>query len=141
MSISVDQNQIQQDAKIEKDTTLFRLASPLYSSQSDLLNGKGANAGEGRYHRIQQPTSYVSNNALLCIAEVLYHMSRKAMNHLANNGAPSQWQKYAQILRHLVIFDMHEITELPSILVHFYRLIIKDINSKRSKSSRIEMSK
>ena len=112
MSISVDHHKIDQNGYIQKDTILFRLASPLYSSLPDFLNGKGALAGDGRYHRIHQLTSYVSDSAILCIAEVLYHMSRKAMAYLANKGSPSGWRSHARILRHLVVFDVHQISDL-----------------------------
>jgi len=90
MAIIIDSNKIDQDAQIEDGTILFRLASPLFSSQTDLLNGRGALKGRGRYHRIHQYTSYVSDNVLICMAELLYHMSRAAMKTLVNNGPPSQ---------------------------------------------------
>ena len=112
MAISVDPNKINQDAEIDEDTTLFRLALPLYSSQPDLLTGKAALRGEGRYHRIHQETSYVADSVLLCIAELLYHMSRDAMNVFVKNGTTSQWQKCAQVQRHLVVFDVHKIPDL-----------------------------
>jgi hypothetical protein len=112
MAILIDSAKIDQDAQIEDGTILFRLASPLYSSQTDLLNGRGALHGPGRYHRIHQHTSYVSDNALVCMAEVLYHMSRLAMNTLVNNGPPSQWQSRAQVSRHLVIFEASAISDL-----------------------------
>lgn len=112
MAISLDKNQIFQNAEIEGDTILFRLALPLYSSQADLLTGKAALRGEGRYHGIHQETSYVSDSALLCMAEILYHMSRDAMDVLVNNGTTTQWQNQAQVLRYLVIFDVHNISDL-----------------------------
>lgn len=112
LALRIDSRKIDQDAFVEKETILFRLAAPLYSSLSDLLNGKGALAGDGRYHRVHQFTSYVSDNILLCFAEILYHMSRKAMAHLAGNGLPAGWQNCAQIQRHLVIFEVNEIRDL-----------------------------
>jgi hypothetical protein len=88
------------------------LASPSFSSRSFLLNGRGADSGAGHYHVIQQTTSYVSDHVLLCMAEVLHHMARRAMKVLETNGPLSQWISHAHIVRQLVIFDVHGIPDL-----------------------------
>lgn len=112
MSIVVDKNGLNQDARIERNTVLFRLASPSFSSPTFLLNGRGADAGEGRYHVIQQTTSYVSDNVLLCMAEVLHHMARRSMRILENNGPLYQWHRNAHIVRQLVIFSVYDVPNL-----------------------------
>jgi len=112
VAIVIDRRKIGWAAHIGKGTTLFRLASLSYSSESDLLNGRGTYANEGRYHVHQQLTSYASNNVLVCITEILYHMSRRAMNFLINNGPISLWQAYAHQARKLVLFTVDQIPEL-----------------------------
>lgn len=101
-----------QDAYIQGDSTLFRLVSPPRSSVDELLNGKGAQKCEGRLHFIRQNTSYVSDNVILCMAEVLYHMSQRAMEGLANNYSGRVWQTCIQARKVLVIFDVKEIPDL-----------------------------
>jgi hypothetical protein len=79
-------NDVIQDTDIPPGTIVFRLTSPTWADEKFVLNGRGADQGEGRYHWIQQTTSYVSDNVLLCIAEKLYYMNREALRKLANNS-------------------------------------------------------
>lgn len=104
-----------QDAEIEAGTTLYRLASITFSSGPDLLNGRGAMAGEGRYHYVHQATSYCSDNVLVCFAEVLYHMSRQALDSLANNMPLATWLTRAVVPKHLVVFEIRAIPDLVNI--------------------------
>jgi hypothetical protein len=67
---------------------------------------------KGRCHGFHQPTSYVSNNVLLCMAEVLYHMSRSAMLTMANKGNARQWRDKASAHKDLVIFEAHRVDDL-----------------------------
>jgi hypothetical protein len=46
------------------------------------------------------------------MAEVLYHMSRQAMDVLVNNGPFTEWKNRAAVFRRLVIFRVHPIDNL-----------------------------
>jgi hypothetical protein len=101
-----------QDAVIEDGTRLYRISSPLFSSKSDVLNGRGALTQQGRYHQVHQFTSYCSDNVLVSISEILFHMSRHALRSLANNMPLASWLSRAVVPRHLVILEMSRIDSL-----------------------------
>src|SRR6266852_980678 len=102
-----------QDAVIEDGTLLFRIASPTYSSGSDVLNGRAALSGKGgRYHLIHQLTSDCSDNVLVSISELLYHINRHALESLANNMPMTMWLDRAIVPRHLVILEMSQLDNL-----------------------------
>lgn len=102
---------ISKDSKIEEDTKLFRITSPTYATDQFLLNGKGSLVSEGRYHIIHQRTSYASNNVLLCIAEVLFHMIHQSLKKLKNNSY-GEFKKEAHKEFVIVMFKCYEISDL-----------------------------
>lgn len=81
-------NKIYEDAEIGDDARLYRITSPTYATKSTLLNGRGANSGDGRFHVIQQLTSYSADNVLICIAEKLFYMHYISLRKLSNNSYP-----------------------------------------------------
>lgn len=104
-------NSIYQDAEVEEDAVLYRITTPSYADQQFLLNGGGSYKGEGRFHRIHQLTSYVSDNVLMCIAEKLFHMSYIALKKLRNNSY-IDFRREATRKQVLVVFECKNITDL-----------------------------
>jgi RES domain-containing protein len=101
----------QQASYVEAGTELFRLVDPTFASRDTLLNGKGALYREGRYHRAE-PTSYVADNVLLCMAEALSYMAYHASEVVSKNPIPLQWDANANEVRTLVVFAVHQIDKL-----------------------------
>lgn len=122
-NIKVDN--IVKSAEIEEDTTLFRIVSPGYATKKFLLNGKGSKIGEGRYHRIQQLASYVSDNIILCIAEKLFHMLHQSVKKLRNNSY-GEFKKEAHKDFVIVVFKCYKIMDIVNIdsseAYHLYQL-------------------
>jgi RES domain len=83
---SIRTDLIYPDSEIEPGTILYRITSATYADPAYLLNGRGALLGEGRFHRIQQLTSSISQNILVCFSEQLFYMSRSAIRKLSNNS-------------------------------------------------------
>jgi hypothetical protein len=102
---------VYQDTDIPAGTIVFRLTSPTWADQKLVLNGRGADHGSGRYHRIHQPTSYVSDNVLLNIGEKLYYMNRDALRKLANNSL-LEFKRAALRQEVIVILELDGISSL-----------------------------
>jgi RES domain-containing protein len=77
---------VYQDSMIGLGTVLYRVTTPTFAGLTELLNGKGADFGTGRWHRISQATSYASDNVLVCFAEKMFYMTKKATKKLLNNS-------------------------------------------------------
>jgi hypothetical protein len=101
-------------ATIESGTRLYRITSPSFVSKKFLLNGKGSMMGEGRYHFINEPTSYSSDNVLLCIAEKLFHMNNAALKKLKNSSY-GEFNGETSKKCILVVFKCKEINDLSNI--------------------------
>lgn len=66
----------------------------------------------GRYHRIQQRTTYCSNNILVSISEVLFHMYRKALDAISACLEYSHVAQYLFQPRVLVVFGVSQIDDM-----------------------------
>jgi RES domain-containing protein len=117
MAIDLDKNRIRQSATVETDTILFRIVYQKFATQSKLLNGQGGRWTQGRYNFRGSLTSYVADNALLCIAESLYHISRRAALHLRQSrkvrkSSVDFWRSIAATDKILVAFKSSLIKNL-----------------------------
>jgi RES domain-containing protein len=114
-----------QYSEIGGGTTLYRLTAPTFAGPTEVLNGAGANSGPGRYHRIQQPTTYASDNVLLCFAEKLYYMNKSSTKKLLNNSF-TEFRREAARDCSLVIFKSKQLKDLVHIAsseaLHRHRL-------------------
>src|SRR5262249_39427377 len=75
-------------ARIASGGYLYRLTSLAHSTAQDILSGGGTlnNPVPGRFNSPHQRTSYCANNVLICIAEVLYHMYRTALQRIESEA-------------------------------------------------------
>jgi RES domain-containing protein len=117
MAIDLDKNRIRQSATVETDTILFRIVYQKFATQSKLLNGQDGRWTQGRYNFRGSLTSYVADNALLCIAESLYHISRRAALHLrqsrkVHKSSVDFWRSIAATDKILVAFKSSLIKNL-----------------------------
>jgi hypothetical protein len=81
-----DPNNINHEAKLNNGAYLYRLTSITHSEIDDALNGGGPlkSSQPGRFNNPYERASYCANNTLVCIAEILYHMYRTALNRIEN---------------------------------------------------------
>jgi RES domain len=72
---------------IESGAYLYRITSENRNAFEFMLNGGGPLScdNSGRFHFAHQRTTYCANNALITIAEVLYHMYRTALHRVMAN--------------------------------------------------------
>jgi len=72
------------NAEVLPGAYLYRITSLSHCSHSDVLSGRGTLAvpGYGRFHAPHQPTSYCSNNVLVCLSEMLFHMYHTTLKRI-----------------------------------------------------------
>jgi RES domain-containing protein len=72
------------EAKLLSGAYLYRLTSVNHAAVDDILSGRGPEKSRqrGRFNAPQQKTSYCTNNALVCVSEVLYHMYRTVLDKI-----------------------------------------------------------
>jgi hypothetical protein len=102
-------------AKLHRGAYLYRLASILHCGRDEILTGNGPanSAANGRFNVAQQRISYCANNVLVCIAEVLYHMYRKALERIEHNPKEPHLIREALVdKRALAIFRVDDISDL-----------------------------
>jgi len=105
------------EASILPGAYLYKLGGLQHTGRPYLLSGGAPldNPGFGRFHGPQQRTSYCSNNVLLAIAEVLYHIYRSTLAEI-EAGTHSEPVKERTIrLRRLYAFQVKGITDLVNI--------------------------
>jgi RES domain-containing protein len=102
------------EASLEKGAFLYRLTSVNHAGLQDILSGKGPelSRAEGRFNAPQQKATYCTNNALVCIAEVLYHMYRVVLDLISNGMPYRQVQSSLHAERCLVVVRVKEIKDL-----------------------------
>jgi len=102
-------------AKICAGALLYRLGSINYSQRDALISGQtGVKSGRvGRWNFPQQSASYCSNNVLVCIAEVIYHLYRDVLDmfNVPNMSLADIIAKSKQI-RMLSVFTVNEIDKM-----------------------------
>lgn len=93
---------------------LYRVTSLHHANLEHALNGGGpANSNQpGRFHSPQQRTSYCANNVLVCIAEVLYHMYRMALQGVEGISEAAHIRSAFKDKRCLVVLRVSEIDNL-----------------------------
>lgn len=107
-------DQDNEDAAVMSGAVLYRIASLSHWGKDDVLSGAGAARGssDGRFHRINQLTSYCANNVIVCLAELLYHMYRKVLDGIRDRQHPRHINSWASADYRLVILSVDEINEL-----------------------------
>jgi RES domain-containing protein len=101
-------------ASILGGALLYRLTSIAHCSPSDVLSGRGPEKcrGFGRFNGPMQRTSYCTNNILVCIAEVLFHMYRSALDRLKDKMPYVEVASCLTQKRCLTVFSVDEIRDL-----------------------------
>lgn len=99
---------------IKGGAILFRFASLSHWDKNFLLSGEGAANGsnDGRFHRRYQRASYCANNAVICLAERLFHLQNELMVTIAKGGPFQSVLAACEYRGRLVIFSVKEIPDL-----------------------------
>lgn len=105
------------DVRIQDGATFYRLASISHCEEEDILSGDGPSKGDGRgrFHLCQQRASYFSDNILVCIAEVLYHMYRDVLVAISSGSVASIVRSKTTSEKALMVFQVREIDSLANI--------------------------
>ena len=110
-----DRDNSYHEASLEKGAFLYRLTSVNHAGLGDILSGKGPelSRAEGRFNAPQQKATYCTNNALVSIAEVLYHMYRVVLDRISNGLTSYRLiQSSIHAERCLVVVRVKEIKDL-----------------------------
>jgi hypothetical protein len=101
-------------ASILEGALLYRLTSVAHCGPSDVLSGRGPEKcrGYGRFNGPMQRTSYCTNNVLVCIAEVLFHMYRCALDRLKDRMPYEEVASWLSQKRCLTVFGVDGIKDL-----------------------------
>jgi RES domain-containing protein len=99
-------------ASIGDGAVLYRITTPIHSDPTFILNGRGAKRTVGRFNEPGQETSYCANNCLGAVAEMLFHLYRKALDVIAHERDPDLIRRAVDIVRVLVIFRTEHIDDL-----------------------------
>jgi RES domain-containing protein len=102
------------NANIKSKAILFRLASHIHSDKTQILSGNGTTKCRtiGRFHGPQQRATYCSNNILVCISEILYHIYRGLLNHIEIKAKYPILRNLVRTERALCVFNVKEINDL-----------------------------
>jgi len=102
------------EAEIKERAILYRLTSLSHNTPDTILNGRGpvASRQKGRFHKPDQLTTYCSNNVVVSLAEVLFHMYRDLLNQLGKASGYALIRSQMSKLRSLVVFRVRGIKEL-----------------------------
>jgi RES domain-containing protein len=109
-----DRNNAYHEATLLQGAYLYRLTSVNHAAIGDILSGqcpekKHAN---GRFNAPQQKATYCTNNALVNIAEVLYHMYRTVLDKMTRKLPYRDIRSSLEAERCLVVVRVEEITDL-----------------------------
>lgn len=109
-----DRDNAYHEAKILSGAYLYRLTSINHASFDDILSGRGPEKSRvyGRFNAPQQKTSYCTNNALVCMAEVLYHMYRTVLQKLTDRKPYRDVTSSTKAERCLTVVRVNEIGDL-----------------------------
>lgn len=101
-------------AALKDGAILYRLTAPTWCDRGNILTGLGPEkkVEVGRFNRPQQRTSYCSNNVLVCISEVLYHMYRRALKVIIERQPYSVIRNSMVQQRMLVALNVNPIKDL-----------------------------
>jgi RES domain-containing protein len=107
-------NQDNENAAIRNGAVLFRVASLTHWRKNEVLTGKGAmiSKTDGRFHVVDQRTTYCANNVMVCFSEILFHIYRRVLNGIRNNLATAHIASLARRECRLVILSVQEIDDL-----------------------------
>ncbi|HZG51356.1 MAG TPA: RES family NAD+ phosphorylase [Pyrinomonadaceae bacterium] len=83
------------DASLEDEAILYRITSRKYCDRNEIVTGNGAHYGVtgGRFHRVQQRTTYCANHAILCISEMLYRLYRGLLDGMGDGLPPADLKR------------------------------------------------
>jgi hypothetical protein len=109
-------NRQRSEAALEDGALLYRIASRNHWEQRFIIAGDGPMKGNktiGRFHTVDQRTSYCANNILVCFSEMLYHMYRKFLDEVETTNNPEHLESWT-ILRNvrLATFSVKRIKDL-----------------------------
>lgn len=101
-------------AGLGEGALLYRMVSVSHSNKGDLISGVRSlfYMAPGRFNRIQQRTTYCSNNILISIAETLFSMHRRMLDAITNRQPVAHIKTLSSAERCLVAFRVHEIDDL-----------------------------
>jgi hypothetical protein len=118
-----DQTRTSYKAVLRKGAYLYRVTSLSHNDVGDVFAGRGPTLSRfpGRFHRLQQATTYCANNMLVCISEVLFHMYREALDSLQARKPRAEVRSLLEQKRCLIV------TRLKSDLDQFVYVDAKDI--------------
>ena len=102
------------DAWLEEGALLYRIASLSHWQRSYIITGEGSikTRSEGRFHRVDQRTSYCANNIIVCLSEMLYHMYRRFLAQLEQFQPREHSTIWTTQKYRLVIFAVKRIDDL-----------------------------
>lgn len=111
---SFDRNNAYHEATLLPGAYLYRLTSVNHAALDDILSGRGPEKSplKGRFNAPQQKATYCSNNALVCIAEVLYHMYRIVLDKMTRKLPYRDILSSLEAERCLVVIRVEEISDL-----------------------------
>jgi RES domain-containing protein len=113
-------NQDDENAALRNGAVLFRIASLAHWRKDEVLTGKGPMIAktDGRFHIVDQRTTYCANNVMVCLSEVLFHMYRRVLDGIRNNHASAHLASLARMECRLVVLSVEEINDLVYIEAH-----------------------
>src|SRR6266849_1984316 len=107
-------NQDNENAVLKNGAILFRIASLTHWRKTEVLTGNGAmfSKTQGRFHVVDQRTTYCANNVMVCLSEMLFHMYRGVLDAIKNNLATAHIASLARKECRLVVLAVDEIDDL-----------------------------
>lgn len=119
--------------RLDDGALLYRITDMTYSASDVVMSGRGPikTRGEGRWHVVQQPATYCSDNILVCVSEVLFHMYRGLLDNLSKNKHPREVLDKCTLRRVLAIVQTKEISGLINIESKY-------LNKRHASATRIQ---
>jgi hypothetical protein len=103
------------DATLEEGALLYRIASRNHWERRFIMSGDGPvkRKTKGRFHTVDQRTSYCANNIIVCLSEMLYHMYRKFLGEVEATQNPEHLYNWVALSNiRLAIFSVKRIDDL-----------------------------
>ena len=102
------------NASIKDGALLYRITSRKWCDDRNILTGNGAHygPGEGRFHRINQRTTYCAENAMVCLSEMLYRLYRGMLKGIKDKLPDANLKRLTSKNYVLVIMSVGKIADL-----------------------------
>lgn len=107
-------NKDNEQATLKPGALLYRIASLTHWRQNQVLTGEGAmlSKSTGRFHVVDQRTTYCANNVMVCLSELLFHTYRRFLDGVRKNQSISHLNSLSHLECRLVILSVNEIDDL-----------------------------